>query len=161
MWLHIVVLNKSNHRWRCWKGSIKQFVGPLFIELGYLQVFAHTKLNWRNIVVQVLRTQRRSNPPMQEVVNKEIIQHLYTCMVYQNSNSDRVSRVQCVTKKLMYVSLQYFRYISLKSCVSRSILYLFLCAFLMFSRNMFRRGNTETHLKEVHKRASIEVIYGQ
>ncbi|GJR29449.1 putative reverse transcriptase domain-containing protein [Tanacetum coccineum] len=47
----------------------------------------------------VVQKQRRLNPNMQEVVKKEIVKLLDTCIIYSISNSPWVSPIHCVPKK--------------------------------------------------------------
>ncbi|GKD84999.1 reverse transcriptase domain-containing protein [Tanacetum coccineum] len=47
----------------------------------------------------VVKKQRRLNPNMQEVVKKEIVKLLYTCIIYPIADSPWVSPIHCVPKK--------------------------------------------------------------
>ncbi|GKA70960.1 reverse transcriptase domain-containing protein [Tanacetum coccineum] len=63
----------------------------------------------------VVQKQRRLNPNMQEVVKKEIVQLLDTCIIYPIANSPWVSPINCVPKKVVYTN-------SKKICYQRKMM---------------------------------------
>ncbi|GKB54505.1 reverse transcriptase domain-containing protein, partial [Tanacetum coccineum] len=66
---------------------------------GICPSFCKHKIQLLDDKKPIIQKQRRLNPNMQEVVKKEIVKLLDTCIIYSIANSHWVSPIHCVPKK--------------------------------------------------------------